>query len=67
MLTGVSSHRHIRAQSPGSREAIERGCTCDPTENCHGEGCRGAAGTRLFVPDDECPLHGLKAVFEFIN
>jgi len=65
MLTGVSRQAYIRAQSPGSREAIERGCICNPIENCHGEGHRGAAGARLFVPDDECPLHGLKAVFEF--
>jgi hypothetical protein len=63
MRTGVSSNTHMRAQSPGSRAAIERGCTCDPVENCAGEGRRGASGTRLFVPDQECPLHGLEAVF----
>jgi len=63
MRTGVSSNTHMRAQSPGSREAIERGCTCDPVDNERGEGRLGASGTRLFVPDQECPLHGLEAVF----
>ena len=63
MRTGVSSNTHMRAQSPGSRDAIERGCTCDPVKNCAGEGRRGASGIRLFVPDDECPLHGVEAVF----
>ena len=63
MRTGVSSKTDIRARSPGSREAIERGCTCDAVENRQGEGRLGASGTRLFVPDQECPLHGLDAVF----
>jgi len=63
MRTGMSSNTHIRAQSPGAREAIERGCTCDPAENCAGEGRRGVSGARLFVPDQECPVHGLDAVF----
>lgn len=64
MRTGVSEDRHIRAQSPGSREAIERGCSCDPVENLHGEGRPGPSGFRLFVPDDQCPLHGLGAEFD---
>jgi hypothetical protein len=65
MRTGVSGHAHLRAQSPGAREAIKRGCICDPVENCNGEGRQGASGTRVFVPNDECPLHGLDAVFRF--
>ena len=28
-----------------------------------GEGRLGASGTRLFVPDQDCPLHGIEAVF----
>jgi hypothetical protein len=63
MRTGVSGNTHMRAQSPGSREAIERGCTCDPVDNERGEGRLGASGARLFVPDEECPVHGLEAVF----
>ena len=61
----MSGDAHVRAQSPGAREAIERGCICDPVENWQGEGRRGASGIRLFVPDDECPLHGLNATFGF--
>jgi hypothetical protein len=67
MRTAVSSHAHERAQSPGAPEAIERGCACDPVENCNGEGRRGQSGIRLFAPDDGCPLHGLDAVFGFTS
>jgi hypothetical protein len=63
MRTGVSNHIHVRAESAGSHEAIEHGCTCDPVQNRYGEGQRGTSGTRLFAPDEECPLHGLEAVF----
>ena len=65
MRTAVSSHEHERAQSSGAPEAIKRGCTCDPVENCNGEGHRGQSGIRLFAPDDACPLHGLNAAFGF--
>jgi hypothetical protein len=63
MRTGVSNHLHVRAASAGSSEAVEHGCTCDPVENHYGEGQRGLSGTRLFIPDEKCPLHGVEAVF----
>jgi hypothetical protein len=65
MRMGMSRRAHKRKQSPGAREAIRRGCTCDPVENCNGEGRRGQSGLRLFATDDECPLHGVSAVFGF--
>ena len=39
--------------NPGSKEAIEKGCTCPPYDNNHGKG--GYKGTIVHA---ECPLHG---------
>ena len=63
LYTGICDDKHFRERYPGSQEAIERGCTCDPVQNKLGNGQLGVSGTRLFRPDDNCRLHGLKAVF----
>jgi hypothetical protein len=67
MHIGISGHERSRRQYPGSREAIERGCTCCPVQNRHGEGERTKSGARLFHPDDECRLHGFEATFGLSN
>jgi hypothetical protein len=59
----VRGHGHLREEWPGSPEAVECGCTCDPVLNRQGEGQGGASANRLFRPDRECPLHGFDAVF----
>lgn len=44
--------------APGSKEAIEMGCTCPVEENHHGKGyCRSPEGEILFWYNDYCPLH----------
>lgn len=53
----------IEDYAPGSPEAIERGCTCDPIRNARSAGTwgRGERGP-LYVPDKNCPMHGLEAL-----
>jgi hypothetical protein len=63
MRIGICGGGRSREHHPGSREAIERGCTCCPVQNSHGEGERKKFGSRLFHSDDECPLHGFEATF----
>ena len=63
MRIGISGHGHSPETYPGSREAVEEGCTCDPIQNHHGDGLIGESRFRLFHPDPECPLHGFEAVF----
>jgi len=47
--------------TPGSAEAIAKGCTCDPAKNRNGKGRLTASGY-LFSPDWKCPVHGLEAI-----
>jgi hypothetical protein len=63
MHIGISGYGGSPEQYPGSREAIERGCICCPVHNSHGEGERKKFGSRLFLSDDQCPLHGFEAMF----
>jgi len=48
--------------NPGSREAIEQGCTCPVLDNSHGKGYRGGVtgedGKTVFVINANCKLHG---------
>lgn len=44
----------VEKPSPGSPEAIERGCTCPVLDNNHG---RGRGDGQFWVRQD-CPLHG---------
>jgi hypothetical protein len=51
--------------SPGSPQALKRGCTCFPAENRFGSG-RWEPGSKhpIFIVDTECPLHGIDALLE---
>jgi len=42
--------------APGSRAAIQAGCTCPVIDNRQGRGYMGIAGTYVYSGD--CPLHG---------
>lgn len=47
--------------SPGSREAVDAGCTCPVSDNCHGAGndmASAMAGKPTFWISGDCPLHG---------
>jgi hypothetical protein len=48
-----------RLPRPGSVEAIERGCTCDPEKNFHGAGQLQADGQTLWHAHHGCKLHGI--------
>jgi hypothetical protein len=65
MHSGINNHEntHFREHYPGSPEAVKGGCICSPVRNQFGNGRLNESGTRLFHPDDECPLHGFEAVF----
>lgn len=60
MQMGIKGDGHSGERYPGSREAIRRGCSCDAVQNRYGEGQRGLSGFKLFVPDEQCPLHGFR-------
>lgn len=49
----------ITDYTPGSPEAQNAGCTCDPGVNNYGEGLPGEEGRLQFFTRDDCPLHGL--------
>jgi hypothetical protein len=53
--------------TPGSPEAIAEGCTCDPVINSNGRGTVSASGQVAFIPNDDCPLHGLAVVKELFR
>jgi len=48
--------------NPGSREAIEQGCTCPVLDNYHGKGWMGGVecedGRTVFAINLNCKLHG---------
>ena len=43
---------------PGSKSAINKGCTCPVIDNNHGKGVSTLSGDILFWMDDGCPMHG---------
>lgn len=51
--------------TPGSSEAVKRGCTCPVLDNGHGRGYMGGVrdkdGNLVFVTRADCPIHGEKA------
>jgi hypothetical protein len=55
-------HSREPEHTPGSPEAIAKGCTCDPVINSGGRGTLSASGQVAFIPDNSCPLHGLALV-----
>jgi hypothetical protein len=46
--------------SPGSKEAVEQGCTCPVMDNGHGWGIPDMKGEIMFWINEDCPLHGEK-------
>lgn len=44
--------------NPGSKEAVEQGCTCPVLDNAHGKGIFGL-GEEWWITDG-CPLHAPK-------
>lgn len=49
-----------RMLSPGSQEAVDKGCLCPVMDNAHGAGI-GGDGIRFgWWINEECPLHGSK-------
>lgn len=44
--------------TPGSKEAVDQGCTCPVFDNAKGRGYLGIAG--IFVFSETCPLHAPK-------
>ena len=48
--------------SPGSTRAKERGCKCPVVDNNYGMGLyTDENGKRIFVYNNDCPLHGWMA------
>lgn len=41
--------------NPGSKEAIELGCTCPVMDNHHGRGYQGVEG--IYIYNGDCNLH----------
>ena len=44
--------------TPGSKEATAKGCTCPVMDNAHGRGHLGDGEKYGFWIDENCPLHG---------
>lgn len=46
--------------TPGSKEAVDQGCTCPVEDNHHGEGSgyTDKEGYPVFWFDPGCPIHG---------
>lgn len=48
--------------SPGSKMARDKGCKCDPLQNCYGLGfIIPTTRERLHVKHEDCPFHGVEA------
>ena len=45
-----------KTPDPGTKEAIEMGCTCPVMDNEYGRGYMGQEG--VFVHSSACPVHG---------
>lgn len=43
--------------SPGSPEAVKKGCLCPILDNHHGKGYKGIEG--IFIYNGNCPLHAV--------
>jgi hypothetical protein len=60
--TGSYAERFSQ-DSPGSPEAVQRGCTCPTAENNYGRGrSDGEIGEPIFTANPECSLHGFEAL-----
>ena len=49
---------------PGSKEAIEQGCTCPVLDNAHGKGIGGMGEQFGWWINEDCPIHNTKKTFE---
>lgn len=43
--------------NPGSKEAVDKGCTCPVMDNHHGAGFPYDNSTCFYI-NEHCPLHG---------
>lgn len=46
--------------TPGSDEAVAKGCTCPVSDNGHGRGAYQIGGKWQFWTDAACSVHGVK-------
>jgi hypothetical protein len=46
--------------TPGSKEAIAKGCKCPVMDNGYGRGAYQVEGEWQFWINGDCPLHGIK-------
>lgn len=53
--------------NPGTKEAIDQGCTCPVEDNHHGKGVDGGDGERHFWYNADCPLHGRKSMRKWLH
>jgi len=44
--------------NPGSKEAIDQGCTCPIMDNHYGKGRSVKDGKATFIFSSDCPIHG---------
>lgn len=56
--------KEVVEPKPGSREAVDLGCTCPVIDNHHGTGMTmldkdGGRSTAFWISAD-CPVHGIK-------
>ena len=48
----------IKKPNPGTKEAIDAGCTCPVLDNRHGRGYMGMGGGEgIFCYSEGCPIH----------
>lgn len=59
MSTNTQPHLSNQVGNPGSKEAIEQGCTCPVMDNAHGKGVPQKGGVMLWQ-NEHCPIHGSK-------
>jgi hypothetical protein len=51
---------------PGSKEAIDEGCTCPIIDNHYGQGIV-LEDSVLFYYNSDCPIHGLAEIFPWLK
>lgn len=49
---------NIQEPTPGSDEAVNKGCVCPIIDNCYGKGVGGDGEQHGWWVTAECPLHG---------
>lgn len=49
----------VKPFAPGSRDAIDAGCSCPIVNNCYGKGAYFKGdGNPVFWYNEKCPIHG---------